>query len=95
MPLAFLKNKILSKKKKPIVAIFISGRGSNMAAILKKVISGHLSIRVGFVFSNNRDVLGLKKQKAWVWMYILFHQMILPILNITKKIFWKYAYNIK
>ncbi len=48
--------------KKKRIAIFISGRGSNMKAILDNVCSGMLKdvCDVSLVFSNNPDAKGLK-----------------------------------
>lgn len=47
------------------IAIFISGRGSNMEAIVKNVQSGILKdcCEVALVFSNNRDARGLEIAK--------------------------------
>lgn len=48
--------------KKPGLAIFISGRGSNMLAILKNIEAGILKgiCEVDFVLSNNPDAAGIK-----------------------------------
>lgn len=48
-------------KNMPSIALFISGRGSNMEAILQQVLSGILSncCRVALVFSNKPDAGGL------------------------------------
>lgn len=42
------------------VAIFISGRGSNLAAILEKRKLGFLECQVPFVLSNRSDAMGLQ-----------------------------------
>jgi len=53
--------------KKKRIAIFISGRGSNMEAILKNVQAGLLTdcCDVAVVFSNNPDAAGLQTAKQF------------------------------
>ena len=45
------------------LAVLLSGRGSNMASILKSVSSGTLDAEVALVFSNRRKALGLRIAK--------------------------------
>lgn len=47
------------------VAIFISGRGSNLSAILEKRKNGHLHCDVPFVFSNKKQVKGLEVARQY------------------------------
>lgn len=51
--------------KKTRIAIFISGRGSNMKAILDNVKNGNLKdcCEVALVFSNNKEAKGLEAAK--------------------------------
>jgi len=42
------------------IAIFISGRGSNLEAILEKKKSGLLTCDIAFVFSNKKEAKGLE-----------------------------------
>lgn len=46
------------------IAILISGRGSNMDAILDRIQSGHLEAQVAFVASDRPDAQGLEKAKS-------------------------------
>ncbi len=51
----------------PSVAFLISGRGSNMVAIIKKVKEGKLKIKPAIVFSDNPGADGLKSaEKAGI-----------------------------
>lgn len=53
-------------------AIFISGRGSNMAAILKAVKSGAINAECALVFADRRSAEGLKKaQEAGIETLVL------------------------
>ncbi|MFH1995078.1 MAG: phosphoribosylglycinamide formyltransferase [Nitrospinota bacterium] len=45
------------------VAILISGRGSNMEALIKGVQSGFIPAEIGLVFSNRAEAEGLAKAK--------------------------------
>jgi phosphoribosylglycinamide formyltransferase-1 len=47
------------------LAIFISGRGSNLEAILKKWSTGYIECSIPFVLSNKADVLGLQVAKKY------------------------------
>ena len=46
------------------LGILISGRGSNMQAILREVASGSIPARVAAVISNRADVAGLEIVEA-------------------------------
>ncbi len=43
------------------IAIFISGRGSNMCALAQKVQNGELKANIAYVISDNPQACGLKK----------------------------------
>jgi phosphoribosylglycinamide formyltransferase-1 len=45
------------------IAIFISGSGTNMKAIIEAVKTGVINAEISFVFSNKADALGLKFAK--------------------------------
>ena len=47
------------------IAIFISGRGSNLEAILQKRRVGFVSCEIPFVFSNKKDAKGLEIAKSF------------------------------
>lgn len=47
------------------VAILLSGRGSNMVAIWKRIDSGDLPVDVTFVASDNPDAAGLEKASSF------------------------------
>lgn len=51
------------RKQMKKIAIFISGRGSNLEAILEKKKYGFLPCDIGFVFSNKGDAKGLEIAK--------------------------------
>ena len=53
----------MSSAPAPVV-ILISGRGSNLQALLTQVRTGHLPIDVRAVISNNPDAEGLKIARA-------------------------------
>lgn len=46
------------------LGVLISGRGSNLQAILDAIAAGRLDARVGIVISNKRDAPGLKRAEA-------------------------------
>jgi phosphoribosylglycinamide formyltransferase 1 len=46
------------------LAILISGRGSNMAALVDAAARGELPARIGVVVSNRRDAAGLDRARA-------------------------------
>jgi phosphoribosylglycinamide formyltransferase-1 len=48
---------------KPRIAIMISGRGSNMAALLEAIREGHLDAEAGVVISNIEDAAGITKAR--------------------------------
>lgn len=47
------------------IAVFISGRGSNLEAILQKRRIGFVSCEIPFVFSNKKDAKGLEIAKSF------------------------------
>jgi phosphoribosylglycinamide formyltransferase-1 len=47
-----------------ILGVLISGRGSNMQAILAAIADGRLDARVGIVISNRADAAGLERARA-------------------------------
>ena len=47
------------------IAVFISGRGTNMEALLKAEKEGNLSGNIELILSNNPDALGLEKAKKY------------------------------
>ncbi|RME88953.1 MAG: phosphoribosylglycinamide formyltransferase [Candidatus Hydrogenedentota bacterium] len=53
------------KKNKPRLVFFISGRGSNMKAILKKIQEGKLKADPVLVFSDNPQAKGLEIAKKY------------------------------
>ncbi|MDH5718447.1 MAG: phosphoribosylglycinamide formyltransferase [Spirochaetia bacterium] len=64
-----------NKEKMPRIAFLISGRGSNMTAILKKIKEKKLKANPVLVFSDNEKAEGLKKAK-------LFN---VPVLSFSPK----------
>ncbi len=64
----------MEKRSDPL-AILISGRGSNMRAILRAVSEGRLDARVAIVISNRPDAAGLDDaRKAGVETLVLPHR---------------------
>lgn len=55
----------MSVPQKPRLAILISGRGSNFAAIHEAVRSGDLAAEIVAVVSNRPDAVGLEHARAW------------------------------
>ena len=43
----------------PVIGVLISGRGSNLQAIIGSIAAGHLAARIGVVISNRPDAGGL------------------------------------
>ncbi|MDH5720706.1 MAG: phosphoribosylglycinamide formyltransferase [Spirochaetia bacterium] len=58
-------NFIFSKKEIPRIAFLISGRGSNMGAILKNIKAKKLKAKPVMVFSDKADAQGLQKAKTF------------------------------
>ena len=57
------------------LGVLISGRGSNLQAILDAIAEGRLDARVGVVVSNEADAQGLERaEKAGVPTAVLSHQ---------------------
>lgn len=57
------------------LGVLISGRGSNLQAILDAIAEGRLDARVGVVVSNQADAQGLKRaEKAGVPTAVVSHQ---------------------
>ena len=57
------------------LGVLISGRGSNLQAILDAIAAGRLDARVGVVVSNKRDAQGLERaEKAGVPTVVLSHE---------------------
>ncbi len=48
----------------PLIAVLISGRGSNLQAIVEAIASGRLRARIAVVISNRRDAPGLEIARA-------------------------------
>lgn len=44
----------------PVIGVLISGRGSNLLAIIRAIAAGHLAARIGVVISNRADAGGLE-----------------------------------
>ena len=59
----FNKNK--SKNRSPRIAFLISGRGSNMSAILRKILDKKLHANPVLVFSDKKSALGLEKAQKF------------------------------
>jgi len=58
-----------------ILGVLISGRGSNLQAILDAIADGRLDARVGVVVSNKADAQGLERaEKAGVPTAVLSHR---------------------
>jgi phosphoribosylglycinamide formyltransferase 1 len=56
------------------IAIFISGRGSNLEAILEKRKNGLLPCEIAFVFSNKPDAKGLEIAKSFDIPTFVYHR---------------------
>ena len=48
----------------PVLGVLISGRGSNLQAIIDAIGDGRLAARIGVVISNRSDAGGLEKARA-------------------------------
>lgn len=48
----------------PVLGVLISGRGSNLQAILRAIADGRLVARVGLVIANRPDAAGLEHARA-------------------------------
>ena len=48
----------------PVIGVLISGRGSNLQAIIDAIADGRLAARIGIVISNRADAGGLDKARA-------------------------------
>lgn len=48
----------------PVLGVLISGRGSNLQAIIDAIADGRLAARIGIVISNRADAGGLDKARA-------------------------------
>ena len=46
------------------LGILISGRGSNLLAIMAAIVDGRLDARIGLVISNRADAAGLERARA-------------------------------
>jgi phosphoribosylglycinamide formyltransferase-1 len=47
------------------VAVFLSGRGSNMVALVRACKEGRAEAEVALVVSNDKKAPGLEKAKTW------------------------------
>lgn len=54
-----------SPRKKGRVAVFLSGRGSNFAALRQAVAGGAIDAEIALVLSNKADAPGLLKAREW------------------------------
>lgn len=48
----------------PVIGVLISGRGSNLQAIIRATVNGTLVARIGVVIANRSDALGLEHARA-------------------------------
>lgn len=48
----------------PVLGVLISGRGSNLLAIIRAIDDGRLAARIGVVISNKGDAAGLEHARA-------------------------------
>ena len=48
----------------PVLGVLISGRGSNLQAIIDAIASGRLDARIGLVLSNKADAGGLERARS-------------------------------
>jgi phosphoribosylglycinamide formyltransferase 1 len=48
----------------PVLGVLISGRGSNLLAIIRAIADGRLAARIGVVISNRPDAAGLDHARA-------------------------------
>jgi phosphoribosylglycinamide formyltransferase-1 len=48
----------------PVLGVLISGRGSNLQAVIDAIADGRLDARIGIVISNNADAGGLDRARA-------------------------------
>ena len=60
---------------KPILGVLISGRGSNLQAIIDAIADGRLDARIGLVVSNRADAQGLERAtRAGIETLVLSHR---------------------
>jgi phosphoribosylglycinamide formyltransferase-1 len=58
-----------------VLGILISGRGSNLQAIIDAIADGRLNARIGIVVSNKADALGLERaNRAGIETMVLSHR---------------------
>jgi phosphoribosylglycinamide formyltransferase-1 len=57
------RGKVLNMKRPLIIGILVSGRGSNLQAIIDNITKGELHARIGCVISDNKNALALKRAK--------------------------------
>src|SRR5512134_2221769 len=48
----------------PVIGVLISGRGSNLQALIDAIAEGRLGARIGVVISNRADAAGLDRARA-------------------------------
>ena len=48
----------------PVIGVLISGRGSNLQALIDAIAEGRLAARIGVVISNRADAAGLDRARA-------------------------------
>ncbi len=59
-----------------VIGVLISGRGSNLQAIMDAIADGRLSARIGLVVSNRADAYGLERAaRAGVETLVLPHKL--------------------
>ena len=67
--------KPVEKGSDPLLAVLISGRGSNLQAVLDAIADGRLRARVAVVVSNRADAPGLQRaEAAGIETLVLPHQ---------------------
>lgn len=87
---------IYNKERVPImvnIAVFASGRGSNLQSIIDNIKNGNLNANIGFVLSNNSKSGALKRAEADKIKAIHFSsvkysdedEFALEMLNLLKK----------
>lgn len=60
---------------KPVLGVLISGRGSNLQAIIDAIAEGRLDAQIGLVISNRADAQGLERaQRAGIETLVVSHR---------------------
>lgn len=60
----------------PVIGVLISGRGSNLQAIIDAIAGGRLNARIGVVISNRADAYGLERAgRAGIETIVMPHKL--------------------